>query len=76
MAEKLTTELFHCMWRDEAIPQDVRHNPPSNGMEILKCVATIGAYLYCQLLGRYRQNPAESPERTYRSDWSSIRQSV
>ena len=47
MAEKLT-ELFQCMWRKEAIPQDFKH--PSI---ILKSVTTTEASLSYQLLGRY-----------------------
>ena len=57
MAEKLT-ELFHCMWRKEAIPQEFRMHPYStytSGKEILKSVTITEASPSYQLLGRYLQ---------------------
>ena len=50
MAEKLT-ELFQCMWRKEAIPQDFK----DASKEILKSVTTTEVSLSYQLLGRYWQ---------------------
>ena len=55
VAEKLT-ELFHIMWRKEAIPQESRMqqlSTYSKGKGILKSVTIIEASLYCQLLGRF-----------------------
>ena len=55
VAEKLT-ELFHIMWRKEAIPQEFRMqqlSTYSKGKGILKSVTIIEASLYCQLLGRF-----------------------
>ena len=55
VAEKLT-ELFHMMWRKEAIPQESRIqqlSTYSKGKGILKSVTIIEASLYCQLLGRF-----------------------
>ena len=59
MAEKLT-ELFQCMWRKDAIPQDFKdasifHLYKGNGKEILKSVTTTEVSLSYQLLGRYWQ---------------------
>ena len=54
VAEKLT-ELFHIMWRKEAIPQEFKDqqlSTYSKGKEFLKSVTIIEATLYCQLLGR------------------------
>ena len=52
VAEKLT-ELFHIMWRKEAIPQEL--STYSKGEGILKSVTIIEASFYCQLLGRSLQ---------------------
>ena len=55
VAEKLT-ELFHIMWRKEAIPQELRMqqlSTYSKGKGIFKSVTIIEASLYCQLLGRF-----------------------
>ena len=58
MAENLT-ELFQCMWRKEAIPQDFKqsfHNPPIQ-TEILKSVTTTEvSFSLINLHGRYWQN--------------------
>ena len=52
VAEKLA-ELFHIMWRKEAIPQEFKDATNiSKGKRILKSVTIIKASLYCQLLGR------------------------
>ena len=53
VAEKLT-ELFHIMWRKEAIPQELKN---ATVIHIFKkkgesSVTIIQASLYCQLLGR------------------------
>ena len=52
-AEKLT-ELFHIMWRKEAIPNSRMQqlSTYSKGKGILRSVTIIEASLYCQLLGR------------------------
>ena len=52
---KKMTELFHIMWRKEAIPQEFKdatiiHLFKRKG--ILKSVTIIEASLYCHLLGR------------------------
>ena len=60
-AEKLT-ELFHIMWRKEAIPQAFTY---SKGKGILKSVTIIEASLYCQLLGRFLLG-------SYWTDWMNI----
>ena len=56
MAEKLT-ELFHCMWRKEAIPQEFKDASIiyTSGKEILKSVTITEASPSYQLLGRYLQ---------------------
>ena len=56
VAEKLT-ELFHIMWRKEAIPQEFKDATIIHLFKrkkgILKSVTIIEASLYCQLLGRF-----------------------
>ena len=62
---KKMTELFHIMWRKEAIPQESRIcqlSTYSNGKGILSCVKIIMASFYCQLLGR-------SLQEFYLTDW-------
>ena len=57
VAEKLT-ELFHIMWRKEAISEDLKDATVvtfSKGKGILKSVTSIVASLYCQSLGRSLQ---------------------
>ena len=49
---KKMAELFHIMWRKEAILQESTY---SNGKGILSCVIIIVASLYCKLLGRSLQ---------------------
>ena len=45
---KKTTELFHIMWRKEAVNSRMRHlSTYSNGKGIIRCVIFIVAYLYC-----------------------------
>ena len=66
VAEKLT-ELFHIMWRKEAIPQESRMqqlSTYSKGKGILKSVTIIEASLYCQLLGRFLLG-------SYWTDWTN-----
>ena len=55
MLEKLT-DLFHCLWRKEAILQELKMHALStstNGKEIHKYMIIIGASFYCQLLEIY-----------------------
>ena len=55
VAEKLT-ELFHMMWRKEAIPQESKDATIIHlfkGKGLLKSVTIIESSLYCQLLGRF-----------------------
>ena len=66
VAEKLT-ELFHIMWRKEAIPQEFKEATIIHLFKrrILKSVAIIEASLYCQLLGRFLLG-------SYWTDWMNI----
>ena len=74
-AEKLT-ELFHIMWRKEAIPQEFKDAfTYSNGNGILKSVKIIGTSLYCQLLGG-SFSPTEPIERTPWTVKSSTRKPI
>ena len=55
VVEKVT-ELFHIMWRKEAIPQEFKDTTIIHLFKrkgILKSVTIIEASLYCQLLGRF-----------------------
>ena len=55
---KKMTELFHIMWRKEAIPQEFKNASTIHLFKrkgILICVLIIMASLYCQLLGRSLQ---------------------
>ena len=63
MAEKLR-ELFQCMWRKGAIPQDFKDASIIHLYKLyfLKSVTTTEVSLSYQLLGRYWQNSIELPE--------------
>ena len=55
---KKMTELFHIMWRKEAIPQGLKMrqlSTYSKGKGIFSCVIIIVAPLYCQLMGKSLQ---------------------
>ena len=60
MAEKLT-EVCHCMWRKEAIPQEFK-DASIVGKKINKSVTSTEVSLSYALLGRYWQNSVEPPE--------------
>ena len=79
MTEK-PSELFYCMWRKEAVPQefsDVAIIHPYIGKGNAQvCDSHRGIFLlYCLLPGRYWPNPTDSPLWISWSGWNSTSKS-
>ena len=80
MTEKLS-ELFYCMWRKEAIPQEFKDvaiiHPYIRKGNAQVCDNHRGiSLLYYLLPGRYWPNPTDSPAWISCSGWNSTSKSV
>ena len=75
------SELFYCMWRKEAIAQELKDvaiiHPYIRKGNARVCDSHRGiSSLYCLLPGRYWPNPTDSPACISWSDWNSTSKSV